>query len=228
MYQENPRADQASTFYGSLPTSFSAEIDARGAASRSNVRLRAHAAQWTRLAPLLLAAPDATVTLRRMGSLLPLASTHQRRCASMLLSRRESVTDKSKLKTRVSFGTQVLGTQLRPQKTLPRRGSESGTHLSWRMRSDARRLGVCAVLSVCAALASRAAAADADFDVGASLSALRRQPVGAGRVLRSSAARTPLTATCVQCGWAPSRTESRAAPALTHRDVWHGLRPPRD
>ena len=116
MYQENPRADQASTFYGSLPTSFSAEIDARGAASRSNVRLRAHAAQWTRLAPLLLAAPDATVTLRRMGSgLLPLASTHQRRCASMLLSRRESVTDKSKLKTRVSFGPQVLGTQLRPQ-----------------------------------------------------------------------------------------------------------------
>ena len=133
MYQENPRADQASTFYGSLPTSFSAEIDARGAASRSNVRLRAHAAQWTRLAPLLLAAPDATVTLRRMGSLLPLASTHQRRCASMLLSRRESVTDKSKLKTRVSFGTQVPGTQLRPQK--PRRGSESGGFTS---------LGACA------------------------------------------------------------------------------------
>ena len=227
MYQENPRADQASTFYGSLPTSFSAEIDARGAASRSNVRLRAHAAQWTRLAPLLLAAPDATVTLRRMGSLLPLASTHQRRCASMLLSRGKR-NRQIKIENPSQFRASSTRDSTTPAERLPRRGSESGTHLTWRMRSDARRLGVCAVLSVCAALASRAAAADADFDVGASLSALRRQPVGAGRVLRSSAARTPLTATCVQCGWAPSRTESRAAPALTHRDVWHGLRPPRD
>ena len=65
------------------------------------------------------------------------------------------------------------------------------------MRSDARRLGVCAVLSVCAALASRAAAADADFDVGASLSALRRQPVGAGRVLLPADA-AALPALCAQ------------------------------